>query len=72
MKIIHERKKCIGCGACIAVCAKFFEMGEDGKSTLKNAIEKENGIFELEIEEADCAEEAAEVCPVQIIKVMHK
>ena len=60
----------MGCGACIAVCAKFFEMGEDGKSVLKNAVEKENGVLELEIEKADCAKEAAEVCPVQAIKVV--
>ncbi|MBZ9572772.1 ferredoxin [Patescibacteria group bacterium] len=70
MKIIIEKEKCIGCGSCAALCPKFFEMAEDGKSHLKGSkfdpkTEKE----ELEIKEPSCAKEAAEVCPVQIIKI---
>ncbi|KKT26765.1 MAG: hypothetical protein UW11_C0006G0031 [Parcubacteria group bacterium GW2011_GWA2_43_9b] len=29
MKIIIERQKCIGCGSCVAVCDKYFEMADD-------------------------------------------
>ncbi len=36
-KIILEREKCIGCGSCIALCPKHFEIIDDGKSSIKNA-----------------------------------
>ena len=68
-KIIQERNKCIGCGACASVCPKFFEMSEkDGLATLKNSQEKD-GICELETEEIGCAGEAVDVCPVKIIRI---
>lgn len=68
-KIIHERNKCIGCGACVAVCPEMFEMSEkDDLAVLKTS--KENaGIFELETDNIDCAKEAADICPVKIIKI---
>ena len=70
MKIIHQREKCIGCGSCVALCPKFFEMGEDGKATLKGAEKEEKtGLFELKIKEIDCAKDAATACPVEIIKI---
>lgn len=69
-KIIHERNKCIGCGVCASVCPKFFEMSEkDGLADLKNSTEKD-GIYQLLTEEADCATEAADICPVKIIRVV--
>lgn len=68
MKIKHFRSKCIGCGSCAAVCEKFFEVGQDKLATLKDSQEKED-YFELETDNADCAKEAAQVCPVQIIVV---
>lgn len=70
IKIIHDRKKCISCGACASVCPEMFEMSEkDGLAFLKNSKEI-NGFFELEIDNVvDCAREAANVCPVNIIKI---
>jgi len=68
-KIIHQRKKCIGCGACVAACPEFFEISRnDGLITLKNS-KKVGENFELEIDKIDCIKEAAEVCPVKIIKI---
>lgn len=67
-KIIQYRKKCIGCGACAAVCPKFFEMDKDGFATLKNSSQAGEG-FELEVNEVDCAKDAAEACPVKIIEI---
>lgn len=68
MKIIQERKKCIGCGSCAAVCEKYFEMGNDGLASIKGG--QTNGEnMELETADAGCAKEAAEICPVQIIKI---
>jgi len=68
-KIIHERKKCIGCGACVAVCPDFLEMDKsDGLATLKNA-KKSGEDFELEVEKIGCLKEAIDTCPIQIIKI---
>lgn len=68
-KIIHQRKKCLGCGACAAICPKFFEIDEkDGLATLKNS-KKVGKVFELKIDEVGCIKDAAEMCPVKIIKI---
>ncbi len=68
MKIIQEKDKCIGCGACTVACPKFWEMGEDGKAVLKGS-EKVNSNYELEIKEPYCNEDAEASCPVSIIHV---
>lgn len=69
MKIILDRPKCIGCGSCVAVCEKYFEMAEDNKSHLKDSQKEAQDIETREVAEPGCAKDAAEVCPVQIIKV---
>lgn len=66
-KIKIEREKCIGCGSCAALCPKYFEMAEDGKSHIKDAVKQE--IEELEVEKIECAESAAEACPAQCIHI---
>ena len=70
-KILHEREKCIGCGSCVAICPKFWEMSEDGKSSLIDGTEGSGGNYEREVTEREigCNQEAADSCPVQIIKV---
>jgi len=68
-KVIHQRDKCIGCGTCVAVCPAFWQMGDDGKSTLKDAKDVGNGKFELEVTDLACNKEAAGSCPIQIISV---
>lgn len=70
MKIIHEREKCIGCGSCVALCPKFWEMAEDGKSDLIGAKKNDEGNHELEIKETDCNQDAVDSCPVQIIHII--
>lgn len=67
MKIKIEREKCIGCGSCAALCPKYFEIIDDGKSHLKNAVKAD--IEELEVIKPDCAESAVEACPAQCIHV---
>lgn len=68
MKIIQERSKCIGCGSCAAICERYFEMQNDGLASIKGGqMNGEN--MELEVTDAGCAKEAAEICPVQIISV---
>jgi len=66
-KIKLEREKCIGCGSCAAICAKYFEITDDGKSHIKGSNKQE--VEELEIDKIECAESAAEACPVQCIQI---
>lgn len=68
-KIIHDRANCIGCGACAAICEKFWEMDNDGKSNIIKGKKLDNGTEELLIEEKDfeANKEAAESCPVNVI-----
>lgn len=75
VKIKLEREKCIGCGSCAAVCPKYFEMADDGKSHIINAEKKPaspsqgGDVEELEASKTECAESAAESCPAQCIHV---
>ena len=51
-----DKEKCIGCGACVALCAEIFEM-VDGKSVVKKN------------DDSTCAESAENACPVQAISL---
>jgi ferredoxin len=66
-KIKLEREKCIGCGSCQALCSKYFEIIDDGKSHIVGAEKKE--VEELEVDKIECAESASEACPVQCIHI---
>jgi ferredoxin len=70
MKIIHERKKCIGCGSCAVICPKYWEIAKDGLAKLKKSkTDSKTGNDELEVKDAGCNKDAADSCPVQIIKI---
>lgn len=71
IKIIFNKNECIGCGSCGVVCPAFWETLDDMKANLKNAHLREDGNLELEIDAKDlaCNEEAAQFCPVQVIKI---
>lgn len=70
----QDRPNCIGCGACAAICPEQWEMGNDGKSTLKGGKAMPDGSAELEISEKDydCHHQAADVCPTKVISVVEK
>lgn len=58
-KITINKDECIGCGACIATCDNF-EMDES---------ENKAKIIEASVKDIGCNQDAADVCPVQCIKV---
>lgn len=53
-----DSEKCIGCGLCESTCPAVFELGDDGKSHVKDAEA---------CEDCDC-KGAADNCPTQAIK----
>ncbi|MFH0869105.1 MAG: ferredoxin [archaeon] len=73
IKIVQEREKCIGCGACAAVCSKFWSLASDGKAEPKGA-KAAGSNRELAIKDADlaCNKSAAETCPINIIHIFDK
>lgn len=67
-KVLHDRNACVGCGACAAICPKYWEMRGDGKSFLKGStVLKDKHV--LVVAGAECNNDAANACPVQCIKV---
>ncbi len=73
-QVVHFKKDCISCGACAAITPEYWEMDAEGLAQLKGAT-RVDGHFELEInsEEARVAnQEAADVCPVNIIHIKKK
>ena len=56
--IIVDEDKCIGCGACVAICEEAFEL-KKGKAKPKRP----------EVEELGCEQEAKENCPVEAISI---
>ncbi|MAG19963.1 ferredoxin [archaeon] len=61
-KITIDQEKCIGCGACEAVCSENFELKEINNA-FKAFVKKE------QVEEESCNKEAQDSCPVNCIKI---
>ena len=75
MKIVHERRKCIGCGSCVVLCPKHWEMGKDGKAHLLGSDldhETEDEILDLGSNKSGCNQDAVDVCPVRCIHIIRK
>ena len=70
--IKYFRDKCIGCGYCVdAAPERWFMSDKDGKATLIGGKKIKPGIFQVKIPENEYRgnEDAAEICPVSIIRV---
>jgi ferredoxin len=55
--ITVDASKCIGCGLCATTCPDVFELGEDGKSQVKDAAACDH---------CNC-QEAIDNCPAKAI-----
>jgi len=70
-KILHNFDECISCGACAAICPEFWEMDDEGMAHLKESVKVEDH-WERSIDTEDSRarnQEAADACPVDIIKI---
>ncbi len=70
-KILHFKNDCISCGACAAICPDFWEMDDEGMAHLKESKQNKD-CWEREIDTEENRaknQEAADACPVQIIKL---
>lgn len=57
MEVKVNKDKCIGCGACTAICPDVFEFDDDGLAkAIKNEINED-------------VETAAEGCPTEAIEI---
>ena len=73
-KILHYKDQCISCGACAAISPNFWYMDDEGLAELKGS-QKVGDHFEREIDTEEARaenQEAADVCPVNIIHVKKK
>jgi ferredoxin len=61
MRAVVDHDLCIGCELCVDTCPQVFEMRDDAFSWVK--------VDALDEEQRDCAEEAADVCPVEAIAI---
>ena len=72
VRIFQQRSRCIGCNACVEENKNRWRMSrKDGKCTLIGGVEKK-GIFRIEVlqDEYISAKNAADKCPVKIIRVL--
>jgi len=69
-KIVYNRTYCVAAGPCAAVDPDHFQINaDDGKADLIGGKESKQGIFELEIDSDEKANQAAEVCPAAVISI---
>ncbi|MCR4369369.1 MAG: ferredoxin [archaeon] len=69
-KIIYDRNNCVAAGPCAAVDPEHFSINpDDGKADLVGGKETSPGIFELDIESDEAAQQAVEVCPAAVIQI---
>lgn len=69
MKVTIDQEGCIECGACADNCAKVFAIYEGEKARITDEYQQK-GPAEGSIPDdlSDCAQEAADSCPVDVIQ----
>jgi ferredoxin len=68
MKVVLEKEKCIGCGTCVTLCPKYFEMGKDDRASLKGGVSS-GETEQLTISNIECIKDAADSCSGQAINI---
>jgi ferredoxin len=71
-KVTIDRDSCISCASCWTECPSFFEENpDDSFSMVKEQFRKgkEINVGEAPEDLAVCVQQAADLCPVQIIQV---
>ncbi len=72
MKVIIDRTQCVSCGSCWDACpALFIQNEEDSFSEIveKFRENKDPGKSVALPDDMDCARDAADLCPSQIITI---
>lgn len=72
VKIIHYRKKCIGCGICYELRPGHWRMSrKDGRANLLHAIQKKE-TYQLELKRGPLGllRSIEKACPVNAIRVV--
>ncbi|MGC9358140.1 MAG: ferredoxin [Anaerolineae bacterium] len=67
-----DREDCIICGVCWSVCPEVFEPSEEDELSQiveEYRVKDDPGEGEIPADLEDCAVEAADSCPVEIITV---
>lgn len=70
MNVKIDQDGCIECGACESACPDVFVMDDDGKAAVVEQ-HRSKGPDEGTVPDdlSDCAQEAADGCPVDVISV---
>jgi len=61
MEVKVDKKNCVGCGACVSLCSKYFELDSEGKSKVKKE--------KVDPKDEKSVREAVESCPVGAISI---
>ena len=61
MKVKVDKNKCLGCGTCIAIAPEVFELGEDGKSKVKEEADLQKN--------KELIKQTKDSCPTQAIEI---
>jgi len=72
IKVIIDRQQCVSCGSCWDTCPAFFiQNTEDSFSEIVEEYRNDGNIAEgtPPAEAEDCARDAADLCPAQIIQI---
>jgi ferredoxin len=70
MRVIIDRNECISCGSCVEICPEVYKIDVDGKAAVTERYsDKGPAQGDIPGEAIDCAERAAQSCPVNVITV---